>query len=96
MQRDDEDMIYPGDLCELVVQPRIWGMAIGFEGSLVHVRIFDGSRQMFHEFELRKMAGYDPDPEPAKEATPAKGNDNVVNFTRAKELRANTKTKGAA
>lgn len=90
MQHDDEDMIYPGDLVELVVQPRIWGMAVGSEGSLVHVRIFDGSRQLFHEFELRKMAGQDPEPEPAKE------NDNVVNFTRAKELRANTKTKGAA
>lgn len=87
---DDEDMIYPGDLCELVVQPRIWGMAIGFEGSLVHVRIFDGSRQMFHEFELRKMAGHDPEPDEPKE------NDNVIDFTRAKELRANTKTKGAA
>lgn len=87
MSKPDEDMIYPGDLCELVVQPRIWGMAIGFEGSLVHVRIFDGSRQMFHEFELRKMAGYEPEPEPAKE--------NVIDFTKAVDLRK-AKTKGAA
>lgn len=90
MQRDDEDMIYPGDLCELVVQPRIWGMAIGFEGSLVHVRIFDGSRQMFHEFELRKMAGQDPEPKGGLEA------DNVVDFTKFVADLKKAKTRGVA
>lgn len=90
MQHDDEDMIYPGDLVELVVQPRIWGMAVGSEGSLVHVRIFDGSRQLFHEFELRKMAGQDPEPKDGLEA------DNVVDFTKFAADLKKAKTRGVA
>lgn len=87
MSAPEEDDIYTGDLVELVVQPRIYGMAIGFEGSLIHVRLVDGSRQVFHEYELRKMAGV--------EAEPVR-NDNVVDFTKAvADLKA-AKTKGRA
>lgn len=84
----EEEDIYTGDIVELVVQPAVWGMAIGFEGSLIHVRLVDGSRQVFHEYELRKMAGVEPDN--AKQA------DNVIDFTKERELRVNTKTKGRA
>ncbi|MCG7507097.1 hypothetical protein [Mesorhizobium retamae] len=81
--------IYAGDLVELVVQPAIYGMAIGFEGSLVHVRLVDGTRAAFHEYELRKMAGVTP---------PADEDSNVipVDFTRGVRMDRNTKTKGAA
>ena len=86
---DNEDEIFTGDLVELVVQPKVWGMAVGFEGSLVHVRLVDGSRTAFHEYELRKMAG--PGSEPAKE-------DNVIQVDLTKKVRLDkdTKTKGTA
>jgi hypothetical protein len=85
---EQEDDIYTGDLVELVVQPAVWGMAIGFEGSLVHVRLVDGSRQVFHEYELRKMAGVD--------APPEESNVIPVDFTKKVRLDGNTKTKGRA
>lgn len=83
---DEYEEILLSDLVELVVAPNIWGMAIGFEGSLVHVRLADGQRTVFHEYELRKMAGAEP---AADEA------DNVIDFTKARDLR-NAKTSGAA
>lgn len=87
MNNDEYEEIYTSDLVELVVNKDVWGMAIGFAGSLIYVRLATGAVVPFHEFELRKMAGRD---EP-----PAKENDNVIDFTRAKDLR-NAKTKGAA
>lgn len=86
MTTEQEDDIYTGDLVELVIQPAVWGMAIGFEGSLVHVRLVDGSRQVFHEYELRKMAG----------AQPGESNVIPVDFTKRVRLDGNTKTKGRA
>lgn len=88
MSAPEEDDIYTGDLVELVVQPAVCGMAIGFEGSLVHVRLVDGSRQVFHEYELRKMAGVD--------AQPKDSNVIPVDFTKKVRLDGNTKTKGMA
>ena len=73
---DECECVRLEDLVELVVAPAIWGMAIGFEGSLVHVRLPDGSRAIYHKYELRKMAGRDG-PLPGKEE------DNVINFTKA-------------
>jgi hypothetical protein len=87
---DELDDIYTGDLVELVVQPAVWGMAVGFEGSLVHVRLVDGSRQVFHEYELRKMAGTEP---PAQQED---SNVIPVDFTKKARLDGNTKTKGRA
>lgn len=92
MTTEQEDDIYTGDLVELVVQPAVWGMAIGFEGSLIHVRLVDGSRQVFHEYELRKMAGVEAPPDSAREDS----NVIPVDFTRGVRLDGNTKTKGRA
>jgi hypothetical protein len=87
---DDEDMIYPGDLVELVVQPSVWGQAIGFAGSLVFVRLNAVTVLPYHEFELRKMAGQDPDPKGGLDA------DNVVDFTKSVADLKKAKTRGVA
>lgn len=87
-----DDFIEIGDLVELVIQPAIYGMAIGFEGSLVHVRLADGSRVLFHEYELRKMTGADP--EPVRNGA-SQEEDNVIDFTKARDLRS-AKAKGMA
>lgn len=89
MQHDDEDMIYPGDLVELVVQPAVWGQAVGFAGSLVFVRLNAVTVLPYHEFELRKMVGHEP---PAKEEIP----DNVVDFTKFAADLKKAKARGMA
>lgn len=88
---DEYETINMGDLVELVIDPSTYGMAIGFQGSLVIVRVNAITIMHFHEFELRKMTGVDPGDE---DDIPE---DNVINFTDAKaKLTANTKTRGAA
>lgn len=94
MRSDERDDIFTGDLVELEIDSRIWGMAIGFAGSLIYVRHMGGSVGAFHEYELRKMAGRDETDDSSKENLP----DNVipVDFTKSVRLDANTETKGAA
>lgn len=92
MPKPEEDFIGIGDVVEHKMNTNVFGIVIGFAGSVVYLRVSPSLATLaFHEWELRLM--YDdgePEPDEPDEA------DNVVNFTRAKELRANTKTKGAA
>lgn len=84
----DDDMIHIGDVVEHRMNTNVFGVVIGHMGSLVGIRISPSLAVLwFHEWELRHTEddGYD---EP-----PAADQDNVIDFTRAKELRANTKTK---
>lgn len=91
MQRDC-DCIRIGDVVEHKMNTNVFGIVIGFAGSLVYVRASPSLATLaFHEWELRLMDD-DGEPEPDEPAE----QDNVIDFTRAKELRANTKTKGAA
>lgn len=92
MSKPDEDFIGIGDVVEHKMNTNVFGIVIGFAGSVVYLRASPSLATLaFHEWELRLMDD-DGEPEPDEPAE----NDNVVNFTRAKELRANTKTKGAA
>lgn len=90
MTTDNDEYIETGDLVELVVQPLIYGMAIGFEGSLIHVRLTDGRRVAFHEYELRKMAGVVGDATVGEVPTA-----DIIDFTKARDLRT-AKTRGVA
>lgn len=86
------DCIGIGDVVEHKMNTNVFGIVIGFAGSVVYLRASPSLATLaFHEWELRLMDD-DGEPEPDETAE----NDNVINFTRAKELRANTKTKGAA
>lgn len=92
MPKHEEDFIGIGDVVEHKMNTNVFGIVIGFAGSVVYLRASPSLATLaFHEWELRPVDD-DGEPEPDE---PAEA-DNVVDFTRAKELRANTKTRGAA
>ena len=89
---DDDDISY-GDFVEHKCNTNVFGVAIGFEGSLVHVRLSPSlTVAVFHEVELRLL---EDDEYHGPEVAAVDGG-NVVDFTKAAALRADTKTKGAA
>lgn len=82
-----------GDFVQHRANTNVFGVVIGFEGSLISVRLSPSlAVAEFHEFELEPLEDVDNEPEP--KSAPDVG--NVVNFTEAKALRADTKTRGAA
>jgi len=89
MQRE-EDLIGVGDVVEHKMNSDVFGIVIGFMGSLVAVRVSPTLATLwFHEWELQILQADQPENTPSEE-------DNLVDFTKAKELRANTKTRGVA
>jgi hypothetical protein len=94
MPKPDEDFIGIGDVVEHKMNTNVFGIVIGFAGSVVYLRLSPRLRvASFHEWELRLLDD-DGGPEPDE---PARA-DNVVpvDFTRGVKLTKNTKTKGAA
>lgn len=90
----DCECIGVGDVVEHIMNTNVFGVVLGFMGSLVGIRVSPSLAIMwFHEWELRHLDGDEYD-EPTGEAVPVA--DNVIDFTRARELRGNTPTKGAA
>lgn len=90
MQRDC-DCIGIGDVVEHKMNTNVFGIVIGFAGSVVYLRVSPSLATLaFHEWELRLMDD-DGEPEPDE----PEENDNVVPFPGVK-LTKNTKTKGAA
>lgn len=91
MSKPDEDFIGIGDVVEHRMNTNVFGIVIGFAGSLVYVRASPSLATLaFHEWELRLLDD-DGEPEPDD---PAEA-DNVINFTKAVDL-LKAKTKGAA
>lgn len=88
MANDDATSWSIGDWVEHRANTNVFGIVIGFEGSLAIVRLSSSLAVMrFHEFELQAMdAGDEIEPE----------SDNVIDFTKERALRANSKTEGAA
>ena len=88
----DCDCIDIGDVVEHRMNTNVFGVVLGFEGSLVHIRVSPSlATYKFHEWELRLLDDDDEFDEPeGGESLPEDG--NVVPFT----LTAATKTKGAA
>lgn len=94
-QRDCDCSFFDyGDWVEFKLNSNVFGIVIGAD---IHGLIYDvqlagtGLVQNFHGITLQHM---DPDDLPPAKEEPLP--DNIVDFTKAKELRANTKTRGAA
>lgn len=82
-----------GDVVEHKMNTSIYGIIIGFSGSLITIRAAPHLATLtFQEFELQHRDDFEDEPPAVDEDEP----DNVINFTKAAALRANTKTKGAA
>lgn len=82
-----------GDFVEHICNTSVCGVVIGVEGSLVTVRLSPSLVvRQFHQVELRLLPEGDEyhDGEDVE-----KQSDNVIDFTRAVDLR-NAKAKGAA
>lgn len=77
-----------GCLVQHVMNPAIVGVVIGYEGSLVLVRLANMKIVKLHYYELT-AAGDEGEPALADE------DDNVIDFTKARDLRT-AKTRGAA
>lgn len=94
-EHQEEDFIGIGDVVEHKMNTNVFGIVIGFAGSVVYLRLSPSLQvASFHEWELRLMED-DGEPLDDKEV-PVPVADNVVDFTKAKALRANTKTRGVA
>ena len=98
MQRDCDCSFFDyGDWVEFKLDENLFGIVIGADihGLIYAVQLAGtGHVRQFHGVTLQHMD--DDDLPPAKEESP--GDDNVVkvDFTKAKELKASTKTNGAA
>lgn len=91
-RRDDDFGM--GDVVEHKMNTKVFGIVIGFMGSLVGIRVSPSLNVLwFHEWELRLAENEEYEP-PVGDEEP--GDSNVVDFTKARELRANTPTKGVA
>jgi hypothetical protein len=89
------DCISEGDVVEHIMNTDVFGVVIGFMGSLTAVRVSPSLATMwFQSFELRPVQddGYNGD-DGGKEDVPE--SENVIDFTKARDLRT-AKTKGAA
>lgn len=89
----DCDCIFPGDVVEHKMNTNVFGIVIGFAGSLISIRLSPSlAVAQFHEFELRKLEDDDGYDGGAEQDEPE---DNVIDFTKAVDLRK-AKAKGAA
>lgn len=96
MQPDEEcNCVGEGDVVEHIMNTDVFGVVIGFMGSLTAIRVSPSLATMwFQSFELRRVGNDEYEPgDGGEEEEPA---DNIIDFTRERKLRANTKTKGAA
>jgi hypothetical protein len=95
MACDNCDCFDYGDVVEHKMNTDIFGVVVGFMGSLVGIQVSSSLAVLwFQEFTLGHI-GDDEYHDPEGKEEPV-ARDNVVDFTKAKALRANTKTKGAA
>lgn len=87
----DCDCIDVGDVVEHIMNTNVFGVVLGFQGSLVQIRVAPSLATMqFHEWELRLLDDDDEYHEPDEGAEVPAGS-SVVPF-----LTAKTKTMGVA
>lgn len=90
----DCDCIGIGDVVEHKMNTNVFGIVIGFAGSVVYLRVSPSLATLaFHEWELRPM---DDDGEPEPDGGLEADNVVPVDFTRGVKLTKNTKTNVAA
>lgn len=97
MSCPDCDCIGIGDVVEHKMNTNVFGIVIGFSGSLISIRVSPSLNVLtFHEWELQICE--DEDLPPLTAASEPVG-DNViqgVDFTKGRKLRPNSDTEGAA
>lgn len=92
---EEEDIIAIGDVVEHKMNTNVFGIVVGGGGSLVYVRLSPTlETAIFHEWELRLVED-DEYLEPEPGAAAPEEDSNVIDFTRARDLRS-AKTRGAA
>jgi hypothetical protein len=80
-----------GDVVEHKMNTNVFGIVIGFSGSLVWIRVSPSLEVLqFHEWEL-DFVDDDGLPVPA-----VVDSADVIDFTKERQLRKSTKTRGAA
>lgn len=85
---------HEGDVVEHIMNTDVFGVVIGFQGSLVGVRTSPSLNTLwFHDFELRLVDREEYEPGDGEEEDLP---DNIIDFTKARKLRETTRTKGAA
>lgn len=85
-----------GDFVEHKLNTNVIGMVVGRSGSILHVRLSPSlAMANYHDCELRLAEGDEYEP-PTGARSDGGGGDNVVDFTKARELRKDTPTKGVA
>ncbi|MBB5664786.1 hypothetical protein GGE68_002983 [Rhizobium leguminosarum] len=96
MSCPDCDCIEIGDVVEHRMNTNVFGIVIGFMGSIVIIRVSPTLDVLqFHEWELQAV---DDDEIPPPDAAAISGaeDDNVIDFTKERKLRKTTTTRGAA
>ncbi|MGM4911478.1 hypothetical protein [Rhizobium sp. 768_B6_N1_8] len=95
MSCPDCDCIGIGDVVEHKMNTSVFGIVIGFMGSIVLIRVSPSLEVLqFHEWELEIVEDDELPPPTAKKAPV--DDDKVIDFTKERELRKTTKTRGAA
>ena len=85
-----------GDVVEHRMNTNVFGIVIGFSGSLVQIRVSPSLAIMsFHEWELELVENDELPPPPTK-AEEQPSNVIAVDFTKPRDLRKSTKTAGEA
>ena len=94
MACDDCGAPQEGDVVEHIMNTDVFGVVIGFMGSLVAIRISPSLNVLwFHSWELREVGDDEYHGDGGKEDVPV---DNVVDFTKAVADLKKAKTKGVA
>lgn len=96
MSCPDCDCIEIGDVVEHKMNTNVFGIVIGFMGSIVIIRVSPTLDVLqFHEWELQ-VVDDDEIPPPDAAAISGAEDDNVIDFTKERKLRKTTTTRGAA
>lgn len=88
-----EPLLHEGGFAHHVLNPEVFGIVVGFSGSLVFLRLADMTTASFQEYEV---VAYDPDDaDPGAKEEPPVASADIIDFTKAADLRR-AKMRGAA
>jgi hypothetical protein len=94
MSCPDCNCIELGDVVQHKMNTNVFGIVIGFSGSLVLIRVSPTLEVLqFHEWELELT---DDDVPPLTTVANDEPSADVIDFTKERQLRNTTKTRGAA
>lgn len=97
MSCPDCDCIGIGDVVEHKMNTNVFGIVIGFMGSIILIRVSPSLEVLqFHEWELDIVDDDDVPTPPVAAKQPVDDNVIQVDFTKRRPLKRNTPTEGAA